>query len=33
MLGNYELPAGQRVPVTPGVPVTICSYMLRIQPK
>ena len=32
-LGSYELPAGQRVPVTPGVPVTICSYMLRIQPK
>jgi hypothetical protein len=33
MLGSYELPAGQRVQVTPGVPVTICSYMLRIQPK
>ena len=32
-LNNYELPAGQRVPITPGVPVNICSYMLRIQPK
>lgn len=32
-LNNYDLPAGQRVPITPGVPVNICSYMLRIQPK
>jgi hypothetical protein len=32
-LNNHELPAGQRVPITPGVPVNICSYMLRIQPK
>jgi hypothetical protein len=32
-LNNYELPAGQRVPITPGVPLNICSYMLRIQPK
>lgn len=32
-LNNYELPAGQRVPITPGVPVNICSYMLRIQPR
>ena len=33
MINNYELPAGQRVTVNPGVPITICSYMLRIQPK
>jgi hypothetical protein len=32
-LNNYELPAGERVPITAGVPVNICSYMLRIQPK
>ncbi|MGE3468044.1 MAG: FhaA domain-containing protein [Pyrinomonadaceae bacterium] len=32
-INNYELPAGQRVAVTPGVPVNICSYMLRVQPK
>jgi Protein of unknown function (DUF3662)/FHA domain len=30
-LNNYELPAGQRVPVQIGVPIAICSYMLRIQ--
>lgn len=32
-MSNYELPAGQRVPVSPGVPVSICSYMIRIQPR
>ncbi len=32
-INNYELPAGQRVTVTPGVPLNICSYMLRIQPR
>ncbi len=31
-VNNYELPAGQRVALTPGVPLNICSYMLRIQP-
>ncbi len=30
-LNNFELPAGQRVPVQAGVPINICSYMLRIQ--
>lgn len=29
-INNYELPAGQRVTLTPGVPLTICSYMLRV---
>lgn len=33
MLSSYELPPGQRVTVTPGIPITICSYMLRIQPS
>jgi hypothetical protein len=32
-VNNYELPAGQRFAVQPGVPLNICSYMLRIQPK
>ncbi|HVF47092.1 MAG TPA: FhaA domain-containing protein [Pyrinomonadaceae bacterium] len=30
VINNYELPAGQRVSLTPGVPLTICSYMLRV---
>lgn len=30
-LNNYELPSGQRVPVRTGMPITVCSYMLRIQ--
>ena len=33
VINNFELPSGQRVAVTPGVPVNICSYMLRVQPK
>lgn len=32
-INNYELPAGQRINVTAGVPLNICSYMLRIQPR
>lgn len=31
-INNYELPSGQRVTLTAGVPLNICSYMLRIQP-
>ncbi len=33
MIDSYELPAGQKVAVTAGVPITVCSYLLRIQPK
>ena len=33
MVNNYELPAGQRISVTVGMPIIICSYLLRIQPK
>jgi hypothetical protein len=33
MINNYELPVGQRISVSPGVPIAICSYLLRIQPK
>jgi hypothetical protein len=31
-INNYELPAGQRITVQVGVPLNVCSYMLRIQP-
>lgn len=33
IINNYELPAGQRVAVSPGMPLNVCSYMLRIQPR
>ncbi|MCY7375055.1 MAG: DUF3662 and FHA domain-containing protein [Pyrinomonadaceae bacterium] len=32
-INNYELQIGQRISVSPGVPITVCSYLLRIQPK
>jgi hypothetical protein len=32
-INNYELPAGQRIALTAGVPLNVCSYMLRIQPR
>ena len=32
-VNNYELPAGQKYAFEAGVPVNICSYMLRVQPK
>ena len=32
MINNYELPAGQRVALQPGVSLAVCSYILRIQP-
>lgn len=32
-INNYNLPAGQRVPVTAGTPISICSYILRILPN
>ena len=31
-INNQELPAGQQVQVSPGLPLNICSYMLRILP-
>jgi hypothetical protein len=33
MVNNYALPVGQKIPVSAGVPIAICSYLLRIQPK
>lgn len=31
MVSNYELPVGQKISVSAGVPITVCSYLLRIQ--
>jgi hypothetical protein len=33
MVNNYELPTGQKISVSAGVPIVICSYLLRIQPR
>ncbi|MBC7900454.1 MAG: DUF3662 domain-containing protein [Saprospiraceae bacterium] len=32
-INNYELPPGQRISLTPGVNLAVCSYILRIQPR
>jgi hypothetical protein len=32
MVNNYELPMGQRIALTPGQNLSICSYVLRVQP-
>ena len=33
IINNYEIPIGQQISISPGVPITVCTYMLRIQPK
>jgi len=33
MINNYELQIGQRIAVSAGVPIAVCSYLLRIQPR
>lgn len=33
MINNRELALGQTAALAPGVPVAVCSYLLRIQPK
>ena len=33
IINNYELPLNQQVSISPGVPINVCTYMLRIQPK
>lgn len=33
IINNYEMPIGQQISITPGVPINVCTYMLRIQPK
>ncbi len=33
IINNYELQIGQQIAITPGVPISVCTYMLRIQPK
>ena len=32
MINNAELPMGQRISVSPGTPIAVCSYVIRIQP-
>ncbi len=32
MINNTELPLGQRIALQPGQPVSICSFMVRVQP-
>lgn len=32
-INNYDLPIGQRISLTPGVSINICSYLIRIQPR
>ncbi|MEJ7700374.1 MAG: FhaA domain-containing protein [Pyrinomonadaceae bacterium] len=32
VVNNYELPMGQRISVSSGTTITVCSYLLRIQP-
>lgn len=31
IINNYELPVGQQISIAAGVPISICTYMLRIQ--
>ena len=33
MINNYELQIGQKIAVSAGVPIAVCSYLLRIQPQ
>jgi hypothetical protein len=33
MVNNYDLPINQKISVSTGVPIIVCSYTLRIQPK
>ena len=33
MINNREIPSNQRIAVTPGMAVAICSYVIRIQPS
>jgi hypothetical protein len=32
-VNNYELPAGQKFAFQPGAALSVCSYMLRVQPR
>ena len=33
IINNYELQSNQKISVSPGVPIAVCSYLLRIQPR
>ncbi len=30
MLNDYEVPSGKRIPVSAGIPIAVCSYLLKI---
>jgi hypothetical protein len=32
-VNDRDLPSGQRIPIEPGLPIHVCSYVLRIQPN
>jgi hypothetical protein len=33
VINDKELPIGQKISISPGIPIGICSYVLRIQPR
>ena len=33
IINNLELPVNQQVSISPGIPINVCTYILRIQPK
>jgi hypothetical protein len=33
IINNYEVPIGKRIPVSSGMPIAICSYLLKIQSR
>ncbi len=33
IINNFELPIGQQISISPGVPIMVCTFMLRIQPR
>ncbi len=32
-INGFEIPIGQRTSISAGTPITICSYLLRVQPQ
>jgi Protein of unknown function (DUF3662) len=33
IINSFELPVGQQISIAAGVPIMVCTYMLRIQPR
>jgi hypothetical protein len=33
LINGHEIPRGERVPIAPDEKISICSFVLRIQPK